>query len=84
MRLVPSHSSRHIVLDELMRKMRGPTAAPLLPVKDVISAALSLFVPGPASVIDPDGTGVRLILRTLQKVGYKIVPMERADYEKEE
>ena len=68
--------------DQLAAVLRKPTAAPLLTDLECISHALSLFVPGPASLISPDGLGPRLIKLTLQKMHYKIVPMERADYER--
>lgn len=77
------HSGRALLIDELYKTLRAPTAAPILTPAEVISAALSLFVPGPANEISPTGRGTRLILLTLKKMGYKIVPMERADYETE-
>ena len=67
--------------DQLATILRKPTAAPLLTPRECISSALSLLMPGPASDIMPDGRGPRLIELTLRKMGYKIMPMERADYE---
>lgn len=60
-------------LDELHRK---PTAGPTLPAEVAISAALTMFVPGPASLIGPKGIGVWLIQRALRQTGYSIVPTE--------
>lgn len=57
-----------------------PTASPLVTPEEVISIALSTFVPGPAELISPEGRGVQTIMLTLKKMGLKIVPMERADY----
>lgn len=54
----------------------------LITPSDVISVALSSFVPGPAYLISPTGYGVTLILKLLKKTGFKIVPMERGDYER--
>lgn len=73
-------TERQLVVDRLMADLRKPTAAPLVTPEECISAALSLFVPGPASLISPEGRGVRLILLTLKKMKFKIVPMERDDY----
>ncbi|WP_375782890.1 hypothetical protein ACE10Z_23540 [Bradyrhizobium sp. Pha-3] len=75
-------SIRHpLLIDRVAPFLRKPSAAPLLTPAEVISAALSLFVPGPARMISPSGLGVRLILLALDKTGYKIVPMEREDHD---
>ncbi len=58
-----------------------PTASPMVTPAECISIALSTFVPGPADLISPEGRGVETILLTLKKMGFKIVPMERADYD---
>jgi hypothetical protein len=63
------------------RLAREPTAAPLVTPAEVISAALSMFVPGPASVISPTGLGPALILRALDKMGFKVVAKTREDFE---
>lgn len=57
-----------------------PTAGPLLSAEDVLAMALSTFVPGPAELISPRGRGVRVILFSLKKCGWKIVPMTREDF----
>lgn len=58
-----------------------PTASPLVTPAECISIAMSTFVSGPPCLISPDGHGVSVILLTLKKMGFKIVPMERADYD---
>lgn len=69
------------LLDRLAPILREPTAAPLVTPAEVISAALSMFVPGPAWLVSPTGLGPSLILLALKKMNYKIVPMERQDYD---
>ena len=61
-----------IPIDELSRAFResGSHLAP----EDAVSCALSLCVPGPASLISPTGRGTRLVLLALKLAGYKIVP----------
>jgi len=54
----------------------------LMTPEDCIAMALSTFVPGPSWKISPSGKGVRVIMLTLKKMGFKIVPMEREDYER--
>jgi hypothetical protein len=73
--------TRPQLFDHLATVWRKPTAEPLITPAEVISAALSMFVPGPASVISPTGLGPSLILLALKKMGFKIVAMEREDYE---
>lgn len=75
-------SIRHpVLIDQIAPFLRKPSAAPLLTPAEVISAALSLFVPGPARLISPTGIGVKMILLALDKTGYKIVPAEREDHD---
>jgi hypothetical protein len=73
-------TERQLVVDRLMAELRKPTAGPMVTPEECISAALSLFVPGPADLISPDGRGVRLILLTLDKMNFKIVPKARDDF----
>ena len=61
-------------------KPARPNDDRLITPAEVISVALSAFVPGPAYLISPTGYGVTLILKLLHKCGYKIVSMERGDY----
>jgi hypothetical protein len=68
-------------MDQLVPILRKPRAAPLLTPPEVISAAISLFVPGPADLISPTGRCVSTIMLALEKMGYEIVPMEREDHE---
>lgn len=69
------------VFDKIESLHRKPTAAPTLSVEVAISTALSMFVPGPASLISPTGRGVWLIMRALRQCGYSIVPTEKADHD---
>lgn len=78
----PRKRSRQYLIDQLEAFERKPTAAPLVTPAGAISAALTMFVPGPASLVSPKGLGVRLILFALKKTGHKIVAMEREDYER--
>lgn len=72
---------KHFVIDELTALMRKPSAAPLLRPREAITAALSMMIPGPALMISPNGPLVSMILFALSRTGWKIVPMERSDYE---
>lgn len=67
--------------DRLPLSLREPAASSKVTPQECISIALSTFVPGPADLISPEGRGVETILLTLKKMGFKIEPMERADYD---
>lgn len=75
-------AQRKALIDTLEALQRRPNAGPNLPPQIAISAALSMFVPGPAELISADGTGVWLIMRALRQSGYEIKPIEakRADH----
>lgn len=79
MKRIPKRSPKYLI-DQLEALQRDPSAAPLVSPAGAISAALTMFVPGPASLVSPKGLGVRLILFALERTGHKIVPMERKDY----
>lgn len=67
--------------DRMPLSLRDPSASSKTTPAECISIALSTFVPGPAELISPEGHGVSVILLTLKKMGFKIVPMERADFD---
>jgi hypothetical protein len=81
MNVIRLKPTRELVIDRLALIMRKPRAEPLVTPEEVIAVALSAFVPGPADLISPTGRGVRTIMLLLKKMGYKIVPMEREDYD---
>ena len=60
--------------------LRKPTAAPTVTPAECIALALTASEWKPGNIMDPDGTIVQLVLKSLRHEGWKIVPMERADY----
>lgn len=62
--------------------LRKPTAAPVVTPAECIAVALTCAQWKPGRIMDADGDVVRLVLKSLRREGYKIVPMERADYGK--
>lgn len=61
--------------------LRKPTAAPTVRPEECIAVALTASEWKPGNIMDPDGNVVQLVMRALKREGWKIVPMERADYE---
>lgn len=62
--------------------LRKPTAAPTVMPAECIALALTASEWKPGHIMDPDGTVVQLVLQSLRHEGWKIVPMERGDYER--
>jgi hypothetical protein len=60
---------------------RKPTAAPTVTPAECIAVALTASEWKPGNIMDPDGTVVQLVLKALKREGWKIVPMERGDYD---
>lgn len=61
--------------------LRKPTAAPTVSPRECIALALTCSQWKPGRIVDPDGDIVNLVLSSLKREGWKIVPMERGDYE---
>jgi hypothetical protein len=61
--------------------LRKPTAAPIIMPAECIALALTAAQWSAGRIMDPNGDVVQLVLKSLRHEGYKIVPMERADYE---
>ena len=60
--------------------LRKPTAAPTVTPAECIALALTASEWKPGNIMDPEGNVVQLVLKALKREGWKIVPMERADY----
>jgi len=72
---------RGLFVDPPATLLRKPTAAPTVSPSECIALALTASEWKPGHIMDPDGDVVQLVLRALKREGWKIVPMERGDYE---
>lgn len=71
-----------LFIDPPATLLRKPTAAPTIRPAECIAVALTCAQWKPGRIVDPDGEVVRLVLKSLRKEGWKIVEMERGDYER--
>jgi hypothetical protein len=61
--------------------LRKPTAAPTVTPAECIAVALTASEWKPGNIMDPEGNVVQLVLKSLKREGWKIVPMEKGDYD---
>lgn len=61
--------------------LRKPSAAPVITPQECIALALTAAQWKPGRIMDPNGEVVQLVMKSLRYEGYKIVPMERGDYD---
>lgn len=61
--------------------LRKPTAENTVTPAECIALALTASEWKPGHIMDPDGDVVQLVLKSLRHEGWKIVPMERGDYD---
>jgi hypothetical protein len=75
--------ARHFIIDDIAKVLRKPRASPLLEPREVISCALNYAMQYEfwKRQITDTSLVVRAVEEALRSEGYKIVPMERADYE---
>ena len=73
--------NRQFLIDQVATILRKPTAKPLVTPAEAIAIALSTVRWKPGGLLDPDGVIVHLVLKAIRQAGWKIVAMERADYE---
>lgn len=71
-----------LFIDPPATLLRKPTAAPVVTARECIAVALTCAQWKPGRIVDPDGDVVQLVLKSLRKEGWKIVEMERGDYER--
>lgn len=74
-------SRQGMFIDPPASLLRKPTAAPTVTPAECVALALTCSQWKPGRIMDPDGDVVQLVLRSLKREGWKIVPMERADHE---
>lgn len=71
-----------VSVDLMPREAREPSAGPIFTPKLLIAVALSTIpYRWTARLFSEESVPVLAVLEALKRGGYKIVPMERADYE---
>ena len=73
---------RGLFIDPPATLLRKPSAAPTVTARECIALALTCSQWKPGRIVDPDGDIVSLVLKSLDREGWKIVEMERGDYER--
>lgn len=71
---------RGLFIDPPATLLRKPSASPIVTPEECIAVALTCSQWKPGRIVDPNGDVVNLVLKSLKREGWKIVPMERGDY----
>lgn len=72
---------RGLFVDPPATLLRKPSAAPTVTPAECIALSLTCAQWKPGRIMDPHGDVVQLVLRSLKREGWKIVPMEREDFD---
>ena len=67
-------ANRRLVIDDLAKVLRRPSAAPTIEPAVLIAVTLSTTRWVPGRLLDPDDLVVQSILKMLEDGGWKIVP----------
>lgn len=71
---------RGLFIDPPATLLRKPSASPIVTPEECIAVALTCSQWKPGRIVDPNGDVVNLVLKSLKREGWKIVPMERGDH----
>jgi hypothetical protein len=67
--------ARPLLIDDLVKVLRKPSAAPTITPAEVIAIVLTTTHWKPNRILDPDDLVVQSILTSLEEAGWKIEPL---------
>jgi hypothetical protein len=65
----------HLIIDDLAKVLRRPSAAPTITPAEVIAIVLTTTRWKPNRILDPDDVVVKSIIDALAEAGWKIEPL---------
>lgn len=71
-----TEARRGFFVDPPSTLLRKPSAAPTVLPEECIAVALTCSQWKPGNIVDPNGNIVHLIMRSLEREGWSIVPTE--------